>query len=156
MQRLVVGLLTLVTAWASAAGEGQEGTGAAWCAEPLGDLFPGRPVWLGAPLPPSAGKLRPVRVNVQGSVEGSVGLLDGLPGGADRPAGNVRRGRSDPLLVSSRGRTALFVQRDQDGRFRAFRWPAGPAPGAVTVTLTPGGVHLSVPAVPLPCRATRP
>lgn len=157
MRTLAVGVLALLLGTGSAASAGGGlGTSAAWCPGPLGDLFPGRPAWLGAPSPPSAGRLRPLRVRVGGGVEGAVGVLDQLPGGADRPAGSVGTGRSTSAallvgLLSARGRTVLFAHRKEDGSFRAFRWPAGHSPAAVTVTLTPGGVRLSVPAPALPC-----
>lgn len=81
-----------------------------------------------------------------------MGLLDQLPNGADRPAGNVMTGGTRRLLLSAQGGAVLFAQAG--GQYRAFSWPAGRALAAVTVVLTSGGVRLSVPATPLPCSAT--
>jgi hypothetical protein len=137
---------------AQAGGAAGTGTSAAWCLGPLPDLFPDRPVWLGAPPPASAGALRPLRVSVRGgAADAGVGLLDQLPNGADRPGGHVRTGGTRRLLLSAQGRAVLFAQAG--GQYRAFSWPAGRAPAAVTVGLTSGGVRLSVPATQWACDA---
>ncbi|GAA5513166.1 hypothetical protein Dcar01_01892 [Deinococcus carri] len=152
---LAVGLLlTVGTVQAGGAGGSGVGgsTGASWCPFGLPRLFPERPAWLGAPAPASAGALRPLRLSVRGGQAGAfVGLLDQFPNGSDAPAGTLGPGQMRSFTLSSRRRTVLFAVAEGGRHDRAFRWPAGQTPAAVTVTLSPAGMRLSVPAFPLAC-----